>query len=70
MRLARIDSAWRRDYSIWHQPETVKLSKVSVRWYGTGRKPNQTLILSVCGRDGCREPGAVRYRESQRQAWA
>ena len=37
MRLARIDSARRWDYSSRHQPETVKLSKVFVRWYGTGR---------------------------------
>ena len=70
MRLARIDSARRWDYSSRHQPETVKLSKVFVRWYGTGRKPYQTLILSMRGRHGRREPGAARCCESQRQARA
>ena len=70
MRLARIDSARRWYYSSRHQPQTVKLSKVFVRWYGTGRKPDQTLILSRRGRHGRREPGAARCCESQRQARA
>jgi hypothetical protein len=70
MRLARIDSSRRWYYSGWRQPQTVKLSKVSVRWYGPGRKPYQTLILSMRGRHGRREPGAARCCKSQRQARA
>ena len=70
MRLARIDSAQRWDYSSRHQPETMKLFKVFVRWYGTGWKPYQTLILSMRGRHGRREPGAARCCESQRQGRA
>jgi hypothetical protein len=70
MRLARIDSSRRWYYSGWRQPQTVKLSKVSVRWYGPGRKPYQTLILSMRGRHARREPGAARCCKSQRQARA
>jgi hypothetical protein len=66
MPLARIDSAQRWDYSSRHQPKTVKLSKVFVKWHGTGRKPYQTLILSMRGRYGRREPSAARGGESQR----
>jgi hypothetical protein len=70
MRLPGIDSARRWYYSSRHQLETVKLSKVFVRWYGTGRKPYQTLILSMRGRHGRREPGAACCCEGQRQARA
>jgi hypothetical protein len=70
MRLARIDSARMWYYSGQHQPQTVKLSKVSVRWYGEGRKPYQMLILCTRYRHRRREPGAARCCESQRQARA
>jgi hypothetical protein len=70
MRLARIDSARRGDYSSRHQPQTVKLSQVFVRWYSTGHKPDQTLILSRRGRHGRREPGPARCGESHRHARA